>query len=195
VSAHEASEASVASYLNPITRQYFECEQQQHRQCSGALNPPSLPASELHYHCKGHPSIHSHATDCFHGCAALESRDQIDTSTMHPHIAVLIPNTAMCQQSHQQITLGLLQCSVANSTYTPLQLNPHPTAVVLQTPEPPAQRPQLEKAIALIDEANSEDPTRITVDGQSMPYRCAALTCAVQHYKCTAAACFKERPC
>ncbi len=40
-----------------------------------------------------------------------------------------------------------------------------------QTPEPPAQRPQLEKAIALIDQANSEDPTRVTVDGQSVPYR------------------------
>lgn len=55
------------------------------------------------------------------------------------------------------------------------QITP-PPAAVLQTPEPPAQRPQLEKAIALIDEANSEDPTRITVDGQSMPYRCAGLT-------------------
>lgn len=41
------------------------------------------------------------------------------------------------------------------------------------TDEPPAQRPQLEKALALIDEANSEDPTRVTVDGQSLPYRLA----------------------
>lgn len=42
-----------------------------------------------------------------------------------------------------------------------------------QTPEPPAQRPQLEKAIVLIDEANSQDPTRIPVDGEQMPYRSA----------------------
>lgn len=41
------------------------------------------------------------------------------------------------------------------------------------TPDPPAQRPKLEAAIRLIDEANAEDPSRVTVDGESVPYRLA----------------------
>ncbi|KAF8072415.1 hypothetical protein HT031_000074 [Scenedesmus sp. PABB004] len=41
------------------------------------------------------------------------------------------------------------------------------------TPEPPAQRPQLDKALALIDAGNAEDPTKVQVDGESVPYRLA----------------------
>jgi hypothetical protein len=46
--------------------------------------------------------------------------------------------------------------------------------LLLQTPDPPAQRPQLEKVIALIDEVNAQDPTKVPVDGGSAPYRSAA---------------------
>lgn len=49
-----------------------------------------------------------------------------------------------------------------------------PAAPRTQTPEPPSDRPKLQKALALIDEANSEDPSRINVDGESVPYRCVA---------------------
>lgn len=41
------------------------------------------------------------------------------------------------------------------------------------TPDPPAQRPQLEKAIALIDEVNAQDPTKVPTDSGSEPYRLA----------------------
>eukprot|EP00775_Hariotina_reticulata_P002487 gene2487-2790_t len=36
-----------------------------------------------------------------------------------------------------------------------------------------SERPKLDKAIALIDAANSEDPSRVQVDGESAPYRVA----------------------
>jgi hypothetical protein len=48
---------------------------------------------------------------------------------------------------------------------------PAPAIAAAQTPDPPAQRPQLDKAIALIDEVNAQDPTKVPVDGASVPYR------------------------
>jgi len=38
-------------------------------------------------------------------------------------------------------------------------------------PVPPVLRDKLEKAMALIDEANSKDPSRVTWEGEKVPYR------------------------
>eukprot|EP00879_Flechtneria_rotunda_P004926 GHRR01005200.1.p1 GENE.GHRR01005200.1~~GHRR01005200.1.p1 ORF type:complete len:343 (+),score=79.96 GHRR01005200.1:167-1195(+) len=45
--------------------------------------------------------------------------------------------------------------------------------LIAMTPDPPAERLKLEKVFALIDTANSQDPTRISVNGEQLPYRLA----------------------
>lgn len=40
-----------------------------------------------------------------------------------------------------------------------------------QTPVPPEDRPMLDQAVAIIDDLNSHDPSRVTVDGNPTPYR------------------------
>jgi len=41
------------------------------------------------------------------------------------------------------------------------------------TPAPPEDRPQLDAAVAIIDEVNSRDPSKVPVDGVPTPYRLA----------------------
>ena len=46
-----------------------------------------------------------------------------------------------------------------------------PFLYALQTPAPPEDRPQLDAAVAIIDEVNSRDPSKVPVDGVPTPYR------------------------